>query len=327
MNTIARGTERNLTAANAERAPSTEADFRTGFAVPTSYLDIGYAKVAYYRFGEEGPDLFFVHGWPVSAMTFRRVLPWFASRYRCHLIDLPGAGQSRCDDASKIEIAAHAAAVRRIVNELRLERFAYVAHDSGAVIARMAAADDERVAALVLAGTEIPGYHPPAVKMYVALSKVPFAPGLLRRLMRLRAVRTSPVGFGGCFADPAYGEGEFRQLFIEPLLASKAGFDESMALMASVDFKLIDELSNVHRRIHAPTELIWGTRDPFFPIALARKMTPEFAGGAEFDEIENAKLFSHEDHPSQFAALAMRFLERQLGADRAEQAIPRTRSA
>jgi pimeloyl-ACP methyl ester carboxylesterase len=103
------------------------------------------------------------------------------------------------------------------------------------------------------------------------------------------------------------------------MLASTAVFDAHMALMRSVDFDLLDELSNVHRRIHAPTELIWGTRDPFFPIELARKMTSQFAGGAELDEIENAKLFSHEDHPRQFAALALRFLERQLGAESRRQ--------
>lgn len=285
------------------------------FAIPASYQDVGHGKLAYYRFGEEGPDLVFVHGWPVSALTFRRILPWFVSKYRCHLIDLPGAGLSHCNDASKIELRAHALAVRRVVDGLGLSRFAYVAHDSGAAIARMAAADDERVAALVLGGTEIPGYHPPLLAMYAALSKVPLASPVVRTLMRSRAVRTSGIGFGGCFSDPEYGEGEFRELFIEPMLASPAIWDAHMALMRSLDFRVVDGLSSVHRRIRAPTELIWGTRDPFFPIELARKMVPEFGGGAALEEIAGAKLFSHEDHPREFASLALRFLDRQLAAE------------
>jgi pimeloyl-ACP methyl ester carboxylesterase len=132
-------------------------------------------------------------------------------------------------------------------------------------------------------------------------------------------VRTSGIGFGGCFADPEYGESEFRRLFIEPMLASPAVFEAHMALMQSVDFEILDGLSAVHARIHAPTQLIWGTRDPFFPIELARKMTSQFAAGAVLDEIPGAKLFAHEDHPREFATLALRFLDRQLAAESRRQ--------
>ncbi len=37
---------------------------------PDRYLDVGAGEVAYRRVGE-GPDVLFVHGWPVSGATFR----------------------------------------------------------------------------------------------------------------------------------------------------------------------------------------------------------------------------------------------------------------
>ena len=38
--------------------------------------------------------MLFVHGWPVSGATFRRLLPHLTEHVTCHLLDLPGAGDS-----------------------------------------------------------------------------------------------------------------------------------------------------------------------------------------------------------------------------------------
>lgn len=41
---------------------------------PARFLDVGTADVAY-RIVGSGPDVLFVHGWPVSSATFRTLLP------------------------------------------------------------------------------------------------------------------------------------------------------------------------------------------------------------------------------------------------------------
>ena len=41
---------------------------------PDRFLDVGAGEVAYRRVGT-GPDVLFVHGWPVSGATFRHLLP------------------------------------------------------------------------------------------------------------------------------------------------------------------------------------------------------------------------------------------------------------
>ena len=45
---------------------------------PERFLDVGEGEAAYRRVGS-GPDVLFVHGWPVSGATFRLLLP--------HLVD------------------------------------------------------------------------------------------------------------------------------------------------------------------------------------------------------------------------------------------------
>ncbi len=61
---------------------------------PDRLLDVGEGEVALRTVGQ-GPDVLFVHGWPVSGATFRTLLPFLAEHVTCHVIDLPGAGSSR----------------------------------------------------------------------------------------------------------------------------------------------------------------------------------------------------------------------------------------
>jgi pimeloyl-ACP methyl ester carboxylesterase len=82
------------------------------------------------------------------------------------------------------------------------------------------------------------------------------------------------------------------------------------AILRNFDFRTIDALAEMHRRIRAPVLAIWGESDPFFPLQKARQMIPQFGGGAELVVIPRAKLYAHEDHPEEFANLAMPFLSR-----------------
>jgi pimeloyl-ACP methyl ester carboxylesterase len=84
-------------------------------------------------------------------------------------------------------------------------------------------------------------------------------------------------------------------------------------MLRSVDFDLVDALAEVHGRIRAPTLCVWGPDDPFFPVAKARTMLPQFAGPAELVEIPRGRLFAHEDHPEEFLAHTLPFLQRTLG--------------
>jgi pimeloyl-ACP methyl ester carboxylesterase len=71
---------------------------------------------------------------------------------------------------------------------------------------------------------------------------------------------------------------------------------------------MTDLLSEAHARIQVPVQLIWGTDDPFFPVARARGMVSGFGGPVSFEEIPGGKVFAHEDHAAEFAAHAVKFL-------------------
>ena len=88
-------------------------------AEPDRFLDVGAGEVAHRRVGS-GPDVLFVHGWPVSGATFRLLLPHLVDHVTCHVIDLPSSGSSRFDDATPLSVDQHIASVRRVVDLLEL---------------------------------------------------------------------------------------------------------------------------------------------------------------------------------------------------------------
>lgn len=285
--------------------------FVRAFEAPHAMLDLPGGRLAYYRFGE-GPDVFAIHGWPLHAATFRGMLPGLVRSFTVHLVDLPGTGHTRW--ASPGGLRANLAALRGALDHLALPRYALLAHDSGGMFARELAADDPRVAALVLMGTEIPGHHGWQLAAYGAAARLPWAHRLFGAALQWRAVRRSPLGFGGCFRDPAYAEGEFGELFVRPLARPEVMLGQ-LGLLRDFDPRAVDGLAALHARIRAPTLCVWGERDPFFPVERARAMLPQFAGGATLEVVPGARLFVHEDHADAAAARAVPFLAAHLGDD------------
>lgn len=277
--------------------------------VPHRFLDIGHSKLAYWRYGQ-GPDLVFVHGWPLHSATFRKLVPELSQRFTCHLIDLPGAGQTQWSEASAIDLKEHVSSLRAGLTVLGLSRYALLAHDSGGAIARWLSADNAQVVALVLGNTEIPGHHPTLIRLLQGLLRLPYGHRLLTFAMGLRIIRRSPLGFAGCFADRNLIDGPFHRLFIAPIVQSQRVAQSQLALLRAFDQTLIDRMNETHRRITAPTLLLWGEQDPIFPLRRARQMVDEFAGGATLEVLAGGKAFVHEELSDAFATHAGAFLTR-----------------
>lgn len=266
---------------------------------PDRHVDVGNGAVAVRTVGA-GPDVLFVHGWPVSGATFRRLLPHLAPHVRCHVLDLPGAGDSRFDRTTRLGITEHATAVRRVVDELGLSDIAVVGHDSGGMIARHALADDPRVRAWGLIDTEQPQGASLRFRSFLAIRHVPRFERLLVALVNNPRLRRNRLVLGDCFDDNNLLDGEFAELFLKPLQDSERRWAVG-EFGRRFDLDCFAALSDLHPRMRAPVSLVWGARDPFFPIAWTREMTGGFGGPVELHEIDRGRLFVHEEFPEQTA--------------------------
>ncbi len=277
-------------------------------AAPQSYLDVGAGEVAYRRVGT-GPDVLFVHGWPVSGATFRGLLPYLADHVTCHVIDLPSAGSSRVTATTPLSIAQHITSVRRVVDLLDLDRVAVVGHDSGGMIARHAMAGDDRLAAMGLIDTEQSQGLNLRFKMFLANRKVPGFGSILGWLAGNRTLRRNGFVLGDAFVDRSLLDGEFDEFFLQPLANGPAYRNATMKVLESFDTRYVHELGALHRQIEVPVQLVWGEQDKFFPVEWAREMVADFPD-AQLAVVPDAGLFSHEERPAEVAAALLPTLTR-----------------
>ena len=265
---------------------------------PDRFIDVGEGEAAHRVVGS-GPDVLFVHGWPVTGATWRRLLPHLADHVTCHVIDLPSAGSSRFDADTVLTIHQHMESVRRVVEALDVESIAVVGHDSGGLIARHAMVGNPRLRSMGLINTEPPD---PSwrFKSFVQARKLPGLAAGLRFVSGNRTIRNSRLVFGDAFADRSHLDGEFAEFFFAPLNEEPGKAEAAAALLRSFDMKDCTDLPGVHRRLDVPVKLVWGAKDPFFPVADARAMVGSFPN-ASIDVIDDAGLFSHEEAPREVA--------------------------
>jgi haloalkane dehalogenase len=267
---------------------------------PERFIDTQIGEVAYRRVGA-GPDVLFVHGWPVSSATFRTLLPYLADHVTCHLIDLPGAGSSRFTPDAALSIANHIDSVRRVIDELRLDDIAVVGHDSGGLIARHAIAHDRRLRALGLIDTEQSTGLNWRFRSFIAARRLPGFGTALGWLAGQPKLRQNGFVFGDAFDDRSLLNGEFNEFFLQPLHTSRAHCDAAIRLLRTFSFDLVRDLEVLHQGIEAPVGLVWGEHDKFFPVAWAEEMVGTFPQ-ATLTVIKGAGLFSHEERPAEVAA-------------------------
>lgn len=265
---------------------------------PDRFLDVGTGEVAHRRVGT-GPDVLFVHGWPVSGATYRRLLPHLADHVTCHVIDLPSAGSSRFDADTPLSIQQHIESVRRVVDLLGLESVAVVGHDSGGLIARHAMVGDPRLRALGLINTEPPD---PSWRFmsFIAARNLPGFSAGLGWVAGAPRIRRLPLVLGDAFADSSLLDGEFDEFFLAPLHDDKLRREAATRLLRSFDMRHVEQLPSIHAQIDVPVRLVWGDLDPFFPVDRAVAMVEQFPD-ASIEVIEGAGLFSHEEAPADVA--------------------------
>ena len=267
-------------------------------AAPDLWHELDGMRIPHWRIGR-GPDLLFVHGWPLDARTWRVVVDELSDRFTCHLIDLPGAGRSEWDEHLTTSVQTYADVVSAAIDAIDAPHVGLVAHDSGGSFARVAAAmRPQKISGVVLANTEIPGYHPWRLEVLFAASRRPF----LHRVLKTMA--STSIGqymlLRDSMVDRELMLGEFSQLFFEPLATSPRSFEGALLLPTGCDVEDFDILRDVHPRVTCPVHLVWGARDPWFPLAKGEEMSAQFGGEVSWCVVPGCKLLVHEDEPAVF---------------------------
>src|SRR6185295_6319548 len=97
-------------------------DAESIFDEKPSFVATAAGEVAYRKTGQ-GEPLVFVHGWPLSSVTFRNVLPAFAAKFTCYLPDLLGAGETKWNDRTEFSFKNQARNLKEWIDALGLKSY------------------------------------------------------------------------------------------------------------------------------------------------------------------------------------------------------------
>jgi len=251
-------------------------------------------------------DIVFIHGWPLWSATWQRVVEHLAD-HRCHLLNLPGAPNSMWDAGTDFSAEGIARWVRAELAFRGVERYALVAFDSGAFIARLVAAEDPGVSALVMSNTEVQHHRPPWVPFYRQVIGLPGAGRVFGTLLGQALFLRSGAGFGSCYLDASRIDASFRSTFVEPLRAPRH-FAGAAAFLRAFDYSAVDRVNEVHARIRAPVHLVWGEQDATFPARLLDELAQSFPTLASVTRLPG-KLLVHDEQPAAYADVVRRALQ------------------
>lgn len=266
------------------------------------------ARVAY-RDGGSGDPLLFVHGWPLSSLTWRKVIPALEPSYRCIAVDLMGAGDTEADLDGDFSMPAQARMLAAFLGALDLPSATLIAHDSGATIARILAADQpQRVPRLVLFDTEVPGHVIIRFALLQRVFRLPGSARLFGTLLRSRNfLRSRRLGFGSVAYDhSALDLDELFTTATEPILRSRDHLRASLKFFVEFDWHVVDAIP--HDRLTMPKLVLWGDHDAFFPLPWGRQLFEILPEPKSFSVVTNCGVLPHEERPADWLTAVRPFL-------------------
>jgi pimeloyl-ACP methyl ester carboxylesterase len=172
-------------------------------------IDLSAGTIEYTDTGGDGPVLVFIHGVMVGPSVWRRVVAELGGEYRCVLPHLPlGSHPRPMRPDADLSLAGHAALIGEFLERLDLRDVTLVQNDWGGAQVLVAHGGAERVARMVLVACEAFDNYPPGLagRVLTATAAVPGGLAVLARLLRFRAVRRAPGGWGWMSKRPVPDE-------------------------------------------------------------------------------------------------------------------------
>lgn len=260
-------------------------------------IDVGGGHVLSTHQAGSGSPILLLHGFPGSAMAWRSVMARLAVDHRVIAPDLLGfGGSSKPRRAADLWVNQQATAVAEVLRQLGVTRVAVVGHDFGGPVAvALVARHPDLVSHLVLSATNV--FPDTPIPMPVRAVTWPVVGRMVERLLfsrrGLASVLTSAVGRPVVVLDPTTYLGGDQQV-----RATRVIFAWSLRNLAA----LYESMPSVLDSVRVPSLVIWGTRDPFFPVAVADRTAAAIPGG-RLAILEDAGHFLPEERPDEFADL------------------------
>jgi pimeloyl-ACP methyl ester carboxylesterase len=262
-----------------------------------SYIDVG-----------DGPPALFVHGVFTNAVFWRNVVQEVATQRRCIAVDLPAHGQTRTTESWDLSLPGLATALAAMCDAIDVGPVDLVANDTGGAVAQIfAATNPHRLRSLTLTNCDTQGnIPPPDFAPVVDLARQGGLAEVVKGLATDFDLARSNVGFGSGYERPQDLPDEVLHAYLAPLAESDLRARELERCVAQLEPGPLLAVEPQLKELDTPTQLAWGTGDPFFDLSWARWLRDTIPGVTEIVEIEGAKLFFPDERGAELAPHLLR---------------------
>ena len=275
-------------------APPTRAS-SGGQRFETRRLSAGEHVVAFDILGESGPPVVLLHGIPGWRGMWRNVARHLAKDCRVIAPDLLGFGESS-EPSGEFHASGQADMVVRLIRQLACGPVHLVGFDFGGPIAALVyRRAPELVASLVLAATNV--FTDTLIPGPLQLVRPPLVGDLVARVLFSR-VGLAMMWFAAVARRDVFRFAQYREMLRFPrgVVWTRRVFQSSLRHLP----ELYAPVQATLRTIQVPCTVIWGDRDPFFPIAIGERTTAGIPG-ATLVRIPGCGHFLPEEDPAAFA--------------------------
>jgi pimeloyl-ACP methyl ester carboxylesterase len=277
------------------------------------FVDLGGSRLYYYAAGTRGggEPVVFIHGFPTSSHLWHGVVREMPGGHRMVALDLLGFGRSdrpEADADHPLSVAAHAARVRGLMDELGIGTACVVGHGMGGAVAQsLALTCRERVTRLCLVNSVAFDRWPARAARIARIACASPAVGRTLGAPLLAGLVHGSLLAG--FADVERGRHSLDHYL--HAFTTGLGVDTLVAQLRAMRDSGVEPLGIQLGELRLPTAVVWGRGDPFLPVALGERIRAAVPG-ASLDVIESARHFTPEDAPERVASVIRSLLGRPL---------------
>ena len=272
-------------------------------------IELSAGTVEYTDTGGDGPVLVFLHGVTVAPSVWRHVVAGLSDEYRCVLPHLPlGSHRRPMREGADLSLAGIAGLIGEFLDRLDLREVTLVQNDWGGAQILVAHGGAERVARMVLVACEAFDNYPPGLpgRVLRLTTRVPGGLAALAQLLRLRAFRRAPGGWGWMSKRPV--PDDVMDEWFRPV-REQAGVRRDLAAygIGLPAREVLLDWAERNRAFPGPVLVVWAAEDRTMPGAHGNRLASLYPQG-RLVTISDSYTLVPEDQPAALTSTIRGFL-------------------
>jgi pimeloyl-ACP methyl ester carboxylesterase len=204
-----------------------------------------------------------------------------------------------------VSVTANAKMLREFLDALRIEQVDLIGNDSGGGISQIfAALNPGRIQTLTITNSDAHDNWPPeAFKPFVDMAIAGGLKDTLNAMLSDKAIFRSPGALGPAYEHPENVSDEDIEIYLRPHIRTEQRTRDLQRFVAAFDNQHTLAIEPQLRTLKAPTLIVWGTDDIYFPVKWAHWLAETIPGAKEPVELKDARIFFPEERAEVFNKL------------------------